>query len=450
MGKKYDLIVIGTGSAATLPATRCRAAGLEVAIIDHRPFGGTCALRGCDPKKVFMAAAEAVDGIERMSQLGIVNNDRVVDWAALQRFKRSFTDSVPDNREKMFAEKGIAMFHGKARFIGPQQLLVGEEELHAERIVVATGAEPAELPIEGSEYLTLSDEYLELDVLPQRLVMVGGGFIAFEFAHVAARAGAEVTILNRGVRPLKQFEPELVEALVNRSKDIGIKILDGHEVNAITCENDEYTVHTNGPEADFRTEADCVVHSGGRVPAVADLDLDTGNVVHDKFRIERNEYLQSTSNPAVYITGDAGSPPQALTPVAALEAKAVAENLLSGNQRKVDYSGIPAAVFTVPTLARVGLTEKEAKDQGFDFKLKQESVSNWYSARRMNESCYSFKVLVEEETDRILGAHIVGPNAADIVNIFGFAIRTGLKASDLASATFAYPSAASDLEYMLP
>lgn len=450
MTQQFDVLVIGTGTAATVSATRCRAAGWRVAVIDHRPFGGTCALRGCDPKKMLVAAAEVIDGVQRMQGVDVIAGNTAIDWGALQRFKRSFTDPVPANREQMYQHQGITTFHGKARFIAPNRLDVEGEELEAKHIVIGVGAEPAPLPIEGAEHLMLSDAFLELESLPEKIVMVGGGFIGFEFAHVAARAGADVTVLNRGPHPLKNFDPDLVNALVNRSEKIGIDVRCDHEVKAVVKKDGHFTVLATGPDGEIHIDADSVVHTGGRVPAIADLDLAAGNIGHEDSRIKRTQYLQSTSNPAVYIAGDAGSPTLALTPVAALEASAAADNLLQGNHKTVDYTGIATAVFTVPALARVGLLETEAQAQGLKYRVKYESVPDWYSARRVNETCYAFKVLVEEGSERVLGAHVVGPDAVEIINLFGMAMRTGLKATDLAYATFAYPTGASDLESMLP
>lgn len=450
MSEKYDLLIIGTGTGATVTATRCRAAGWQVAVIDHRPFGGTCALRGCDPKKMLVAAAEAVDAVARLRDKQVIQGEPRIDWAALQRFKRSFTDPVPTSREQMYQAQGIDAYHGKVRFTGPNRIEVQGELLEAKHIVIAAGAEPVPLPIDGAEHLLLSDAFLELETLPRRLAFVGGGYIGFEFAHIAARAGAEVTLLNRGATPLKGFDPDLVTALLERSESIGIDIRCNHEVRSIARDGEGYRVHTAGPDGEAVFEADCVVHSGGRVPAVADLNLGAADIEHDKRHIKRTEYLQSVSNPSVYIAGDAGAPPLPLTPVAALEANAVAANLLEGNHKVVDYTGISTAVFTVPPLARVGLLEAEAQAQGLRYQVRHESVPHWYSARRVNESCYAFKVIVEEDSDRVLGAHVVGPDAVEIVNLFGMAMRTGLKAADLAYATFAYPTGASDLESMLP
>ncbi len=446
----HDLIVIGTGTAASVVAMGCRKAGWSVAIIDHRPFGGTCALRGCDPKKMLVAACEVIDGFERMGAIDTVKGEVHIDWPALQRHKRSFTDPVPEKREHAYRKQGIDTFHGRARFSGPHSIVVGEQTLSARHIVIAAGAEPVPLPIEGAEHLALSDDFLDLAVLPQRIVLVGGGYIGFEFAHIAARAGAEVTILNRGQQPLTGFDPDLVDMLVERTRALGVDVRLGHEVKAVRQRGENFEVEAHGADGRLVITADLVVHSGGRAPALEALDLDAAGIVHDHGKLSLDQHLRSTSNPAVYAAGDAAGGPLPLTPVAALEAHAVVDNLLGKAKASVDYTGIPSAVFTLPTLTRVGLLEAQAREQGLRFKVSHASVPGWFTARRVNEACYGYKVLVEEETGRILGAHLIGPDAAEVINLFGFAMRSGLTADAIRHATFAYPTAASDIESMLP
>lgn len=450
MSEAYDLIVIGTGVAATSVATTCRQSGWRVAVIDQRPFGGTCVLRGCDPKKVLRAAAEAISAGARLQGKGVIPDNARIDWAALQRFKRGFTDPVPASREQSFSKSGIDTYHGKARFTGPDQVTVDGVMLQGRHIVIASGAEPMKLPFEGAEYLTHSDAFLELETLPRRLVLLGGGFIGFEFAHIAARAGAEVTIVERDERVLKGFDSDLVEPLVERTRRLGVSVLTGCEAKGIERRNGVCTLHAEGADGERRMDADSVVHSLGRVPAVADLDLDAAGVEHDGTKIALNEYLQSASNPRVYAAGDVTGGPLPLTPVAALEAGAVATNLIDGNQATVDYTGIPNAVFTLPPLARVGLLEEQARTQNLDYRVQYKQVPDWYTARRVNEPCYAFKMLVENGTERILGAHIVGPEAAEVINLVAFAMRAGLTARDLKGAVLTYPTAASDLGSMLP
>ena len=233
MTRKFDVITIGTGSAASAVASSCREAGWQVAVVDSRPFGGTCALRGCDPKKVLVGAAEAVDWARRMKGKGIQAARLQIDWPELMRFKRSFTEPVPKRREEGFAKAGIAAFHGRARFAGPTIVQVGKETLEGRYVVIATGEAPVDLKIPGAEHLTTSDQFLELNELPRRILFIGGGYIAFEFAHVAARVGSQVTVLHSRPRPLAHFDPDLVDQLVEQTRELGIEVHLGTEAIGI-------------------------------------------------------------------------------------------------------------------------------------------------------------------------------------------------------------------------
>jgi glutathione reductase (NADPH) len=378
----FDLIVIGTGSAASVTAHECRSKGWSVAIIDSLPFGGTCPLRGCDPKKVLVEAAKIIDSNQRHQNKGISSSQ---------------------------------------------------------------------------------------DHLPDRIVFVGGGYISFEFAHIAARAGVKkITILHRGKQPLEHFDLDLVNQLVQRSRDVGINVQLGRTVKKIEKLSDGkfIVVHSSSNVSDtFLTtieekmisneqieEDDLIVHGAGRIPNIEGLNLIAGNIEHTKGRgIKVNEYLQSVSNPSVYAAGDvsdSGGLP--LTPVASYEGGIVANNLINGNTLKSNYAGLPSVVFTIPTLTAVGMQEKEAKQRGLQFRTKYDKTDSWASSKRVGETCSGFKVLIEKDTDRILGAHILGPHAEEIINIFSLAIRLGLSAKDLKDPIlYAYPTNSSDVVYML-
>jgi len=448
--KTFDLVVIGTGSAASTAASQCRAAGWQVAVVDSRPFGGTCALRGCDPKKVLVGVAEVIDWNHRMQGKGI-RADRVgTDWSELMRFKRSFTGPVPKQREMNFSKAGIAAFHGRARFVGATSIWVGDDTLTGRYVVVATGAMPANLKIPGTEYVTTSEQFLELDDLPPRIVFIGGGYISFEFAHIAARAGSHVTILHRSARPLARFDPDLVDQLVQRTRDLGINVQLQAEVEGIANTSGGLTIRASIGEEVRAFQADMVVHGAGRVPEIDDLDLTVAGVKFDKRGVVVSEYLQSVSNPAVYAAGDAAaSEGPSLTPVAGYEGEIVAANLLEGNHRKPNYLAVPSVVFTVPPLAAVGLSEQSAREQGLQFRMNHQKTSGWYSSRRVGEECSGFKVLVEEGSGRIIGAHLLGSHAEEVINLFALAIRSGLTATDLTEIMFAYPTHASDIAYMV-
>lgn len=493
----FDLIVIGTGTAASTTASECSSAGWSVAIIDSLPFGGTCALRGCDPKKVLVEAAKVIDSNQRHENKGIIGSEAVhIKWPDLIRFKRTFTDPFPKNREDGYIRAGIVPFHGHARFISPTTVKVEVHKvsnnnntiLNGRHILIATGSKPMNLNIPGSENIITSDQFLELrdNNLPDRIVFVGGGYISFEFAHIAARAGAKVTIIHRGKQPLEHFDPDLVNRLVQRSKDIGIDVILQAAVKSIDKSSSSSTttnfnnedrnklvVHYSSSSSssdlskenkqksddDMTTsssstavEADMVVHGAGREPNIDGLNLaDAGGVQYTHRGITVNEYLQSVSNPAVYAAGDVvanmGLP---LTPVASYDGAVVANNLIKGNTMKSNYTGLPSVVFTIPPLVSVGMQEKEAKDQRLRFKIKHEDTSGWASSRRVGETCAAFKVLIEEDTNQILGAHILGPHAEEIINIFSLAIRLGLTTKDLNDPIlYTYPTNSSDILYML-
>jgi glutathione reductase (NADPH) len=448
---RFDLVVIGSGASGSTIATRCRGAGWTVAVVDKNPFGGTCALRGCDPKKVLVAAAAALDAARALDGKGVTPNGLAINWPDLMRFKRTFTDPVSQQRKDALHRAGIETFQDVARFIGPTQLSVGGAALEATRaIVIAAGAKPADLEIMGREHLVTSDDFLELPSLPSSIAFVGGGYIAFEFAHIAARAGARVTILHRGERPLEHFDADLVERLVERTRAVGIDVRLRAEVRAVTVAGRAYRVRLHGAGSEEEVLADCVVHAAGRVPDIGELQLDTGRVEHVRDGIRVNGFLQSVSNPTVHAAGDcAATDVPRLTPVASYEGRVVAANLIEGMHREVDYSPIPSVVFTIPPLARVGLTEDQARRGGLRFTTRHEDTSMWHSSRRVGESASAFKTLIEEGSGRLLGAHILGPQADEAINLFAIAMRAGMTADRLKQMIWAYPTHASDIAYMV-
>ncbi len=446
MHKSYDLVVIGTGSAATTVALTCRAAGWTVAVIDSLPFGGTCVLRGCDPKKVLVGAAELTDWLRRMRGKGVLAPGARITWPDLMRFKRTFSAPASQAREDTFAKAGVESFHGHAAFTGPRSVAVDGETLEARFVVIASGAHPAPLGIPGEALLTHSDVFLDLDYLPQYIAFVGGGYIAFEFAHLAARAGSQATILHGNSRPLEHFDPGLVSRLVEHSRSLGIDVQLETPVDAIEGEPGSIRVHSGVRHFDTQM----VVHAAGRRPDLDGLNLAAAGVESDKNGVKVNEFLRSVSNPSVYAAGDAaaggGAP---LTPVAGYQGRIVAANLLHGDRHTPNYAGMASAVFTIPPLAMVGLGEESARAQGLRFAVHQGDAGHWYSSRRVNEPCAGFKVLVEEGTGRILGAHLLHDQAAEHINLFALAVRFGLRGSDIKDTLFAYPTHASDTQYML-
>jgi len=448
MERRFDLVVVGTGVTSAV-ASRCREAGWTVAVIDSRPFGGTCALRGCLPKKILVGAAEAVHHARDMATIGVPAATLTIDWPALMRFKRSMIDPTPQRTEQAWAQIGVEQFHGRTRFVDSTTLAVGDDRLIGRRVLIAAGSMPAPLKFPGADRMATSEDFLNLDRMPARLVFVGGGYISFEFAHVAARAGADVTILHRGARPLEGFDSDLVELLVRRTRELGIRVELDTEVVGLDGGAGGVVVRGRQHGMERRFEADMAVHAAGRVPELDDLDLDRAGVKREKHGVIVNEYLQSVSNPAVYAGGDAAASGPALTPKADHDAGVLATNLLEGNRRTVNYEGIASAVFAIPPLASAGLTETAARAAGLKFHTSWQDTSAWYNTRRVGETASGFKVLIEEGTGRILGAHLLGPNAAEVINLFAIAIRLRIPADDLKQVIFAYPTYGSDIRFML-
>jgi len=451
MPERFDLIVIGTGSAASAAPALARDEGWRIAVIDSSPYGGTCALRGCDPKKVLLGAAGLVDQARRMAGKGVASDRVEIDWDDLMAFKRSFTEPVPEAKEEALREMGVETIRGHARFVGERSIEVDGRRLEGQKVLIATGARPATLDIPGEELLTTSDEFLDLDHLPKRIVFVGGGYIAFEFAHLAARAGAEVLVLHRGDRPLEGFDSDLVDRLVEVSGDVGIDVRVKHSVERVERDGDRMrVVAESSDDGEVRFQADLVVHAAGRTAQIDDLDLEVGGIERGKRGILVDPRLQSVSNPDVYAAGDAaetdGMP---LTPVAGKEGEVAARNLVHGERQTVDYAGLPTVVFTVPPLASVGMTEEEARDAEIAFELVHEDATDWYSARRIAARVAAHKVLIEKGSGRIIGAHLLGDAAAETINLFALAIRHGIAADDVASGLYAYPTHGSDLPHMV-
>jgi glutathione reductase (NADPH) len=450
MANTYDLIVIGTGVAASKIAETCRHAGWRVAIVDRRPYGGTCRLRGCDPKKLLWGVAQSVEQARRFAHDGFAGKEISLSWPDLIRFKRSFLEGAPEAVEDSFRALGIETLHGRAHFVDPNKLAVDGYTAEARHFAIASGSTPAHLPVPGADHLLTSDDFMEMEELPDPLIFVGGGYISFEFAHIAARAGRKVLILHQDDRPLAQFDRELVDRLLTKSRRVGIEIHLDNPVEGIEKTEQGVKVWARRHGTNHPFEAAAAVHGAGRVPDIDDLDLAAGGIKREGHRLLLNQSLQSVSNPAVYAAGDAAAAGPMLTPVSELDADVVGENLLEGvPHRQPDYKGVPSVVFTIPPLASVGLTEEHARAQNLRFRVAHADISGWYSARRVKEDTAAFKILIEERTKRILGAHIVGPNADEVINLFALAIRLDLSADKLRQLVPAYPSQAANVEYML-
>jgi glutathione reductase (NADPH) len=447
--KTFDLIVIGGGTGGNGVARMVANAGWTVASIDGLPFGGTCALRGCDPKKMLIAVTEGVEWTRNLDGKGL-EAQTAVNWSEMIAFKRTFTDVMPGRIEGGLAKAGVTVLHGEARFTGRDTIVVNGETLSARHFHIATGARPMTLNISGEELLATSTDFLELPERPDRVVFVGGGFIAMEFAHIAKRAGArEVTVLEMMERPLGNFDPDLVAVLSEATADLGVDLRTEAKVLKIEKDGADFSVTYATPKGAQTVGCDLVVHATGRVPNIDQLNLEAAGVEYSPKGIKVSSFMRTT-NPAIFAAGDCADSGPNLTPVSANEARIAGKNLLANkDEREVDYPPIPSVVFTLPQVASVGLSEAAARDKGLDFDTHFEKSSGWYSSLRVGARYSAYKVLIEKGTGKILGAHLIGPGAEEQINLFAMAMAAGLTANRIKGIIFAYPSFASDISSMI-
>jgi glutathione reductase (NADPH) len=430
-------------------AGAARAAGKSVAMVESRDVGGTCPIRGCVPKKVLVAAAQVLDQISRASAHHINVAAPTLDWPKLIERKEEFITGVPDDFKGSLEKREIALIDGRARFTGPTEITVGEDVYTADRIVIATGSVPRNLPIPGWAHTITSDDILEMESRPDSVVFIGGGVIAMEFSHVFARAGTKVTILEALPTLLPRLEKDAVDVIHAETARIGVDIVTGVKVVEIKPSGGAYTVVYEKDGQSREVTAAVVANGTGRVADVDGLDLRAGEVANDGGRIEVTDHLRSTSNPHVYVAGDALWSTAQLSPVASYEGRIVGQNLVEEDSAVPDYTGFPSAVYTVPALAGVGLTEEEATQAGLKFTTKSNDMTSWRSARTYAETASFAKVLVEDDTGKILGAHMVGHGAEEVIHLFAMAIKHGITAEEIGSSVYAYPTFTSDLKFLV-
>jgi len=445
MSKKYDVIIIGGGNAGFGVSAVAAEAGKSIAFVEERDFGGTCPNRGCTPKKVLVAAAHALHEIEAASAHHIEVSKPKLNWTKLIQREKEMIAFIPDAMGGV-AEKRGDVYRGSAKFVGPNAINVDGTILKGENIVIATGSKTRPLPIPGSELMITSDDVLSEEIQPDEVVFIGGGVIAMEFSHVYARAGTKVTILEAMPRLLPRVDADAVAAIQAESERIGITVKTGVKVTGVTRLEGRLSVTYELDGEEHSIVADRIINGAGRIANVDTLDLDAGNVKHDRIAVEVDAYLRSTSNPSIWVAGDALVTSPQLSPIATYEGRIVGQNIINGPTVKPDYSVIPSGIYTVPALSTVGLTEEEANDKGLKVTVKSSDMTDWFSGKSYAETVAWAKVLVDEGKDQIVGAHMVGHQAEELIHLFAMAMRHSIPASKLKEDMFAFPTFSSDIK----
>ena len=446
---KYDVLILGGGNAGMGVTVPTRAAGLSVAMVEQGLLGGTCPNRGCTPKKVLVAAGHALHEIERAGAHAISVGEPQLDWSALIDREKQMIGHIPGSLSRLMKHRGVEVIYGRAAFAGLNAVRVGDRVIEARNIVIATGSKPRSLPIRGAELIITSDDVLSDRQQPRDVIFVGGGVIALELGHVYARAGTKVTILEVLPQLLPAMDADAVAKIRAENERIGIDVKTGVKVNRIDPRDGRVHVSFERDGTAFEIEADRVVNGAGRIPNIDTLDLDAGRVRHCQGRIEIDEYMRSRSNPAVHVCGDVlWSSPQ-LSPIATYEGRIIGRNIVEGPVAKPDYVSIPSAVYTVPALASVGLTEARARELGHKIRVQANDMSDWLSSRTYNEPVAWAKVIVDETSDRVLGAHLIGHAGEELIHIFAFAMKFGITASKILETVYAFPTFSADIKGML-
>ena len=448
-GEAYDVVIVGGGNAAFGVTVPTRKAGLKVAMIEERDLGGTCPNRGCTPKKVLVAAAHALHEIGQAHVHRIKVGKPKLDWAALIDREKEMIEGIPDSLEETLQGRGVELIRAPAKLKGPNIVEAGGRTLEAKTIVIATGSTPRPLPIPGAELMITSDEVLGERKLPGSVVFIGGGVIALEFGHVYARAGAKVTILEVLPQLLPALDADAVEQVRKESERIGIDVHTGVKVKRVEKTNKRLRTVFEVGGKEMGVKSDRVVNGAGRIANVAQLDLDAGKIAHEGFRVAVDETLRSTSNPSVYLCGDVLSGPPQLSPIATYEGRLVGRNIVEGPRHKPDYASLPSCVYTIPALATVGLSETKAKEKGVKTRVQVNDMEYWFSTRTFAETLAWSKIIVDQGSDAIVGAHFVGHTGEELINIFGLAMKHGIKASEIRDFIFAYPTFSADIKSML-
>lgn len=438
---KFDVIVIGGGPAGLAEAYALKAAKKRVAVIENFQWGGTCPNRGCDPKKMLLSGVQARDRVEQLQGKGF-SNVPYVNWSELEAFKETYTSKIPSGSRDGVISAGITAIDGDPEFISGSQLKVNGSEYEADRFVIATGQRPSQLDIPGKENLLTSTSFMSLKKMPKKVTFIGAGYIAFELATIASSTGAEVHIVHHNDRPLKEFDEEYAEELVQQLKNRGIKFHFNIDTKSIEKSEKGLTLKADN----FALDSDIIVGATGRIPNVENLNLEKAGVEFTNRGIKTNGSLQ-TSNPRIYAIGDVLDKKEPkLTPVAGFEARYVASVLNGKNDDEIKYPATPTLVYGSPELAKVGITD--IKKDPDNYKVVDQNLTNWFTYYRTNEHVAKAKVIFDKK-GQIVGATILSNEADEVINYFTLAINKKMSHQEIVDTIFAYPTPASDLQYLL-
>ena len=440
----YDLLVIGAGSGGVRAARVAAGLGAKVAIAEKHRIGGTCVIRGCVPKKLLVYGAHFAEDLDDARRFGWQIEGASFDWPTLRDNVLAEVTRISGLYRETLDNHGVDIYEGHAAVTGPNSVRIDGRTFGAKFILIATGARPQLLQVPGIEHVITSNEAFHLERLPARILIAGGGYIANEFAGIFNELGSKVTLVNRSDQILRSYDAQIRDRLMQISMAKGIQFLFNVPLQRIERRADGVLdVHLG----DTRVECEAMMCAVGRVPNTEQLGLDSAGVELDANGAVRvDDYSRSTC-PSIYAVGDVTNRVQ-LTPVALREGQAFAETVFGSKPTKIDYNCIPSAVFSHPPLAGVGLTEEQARSRlgqvrihTSDFRPMKNVLAN-----RNERSLY--KLVVDAATDRVVGIHMIGPDAPEILQAAAVAVKAGLKKADFDATVALHPTMSEELVLM--
>lgn len=445
MAEQYDLIVIGGGMAGLPLSQKAARKGSKTALVEKELLGGTCLNRGCIPTKTMIHSAKIMQHVRRAAAYGIVVGEPKADLQAIVRRKDEVVKPIRDGAYRGVEKiKNLSLVKGDARFEGPGRLAVGERLLQSAKIVINTGAEatiPAISGLADVDYLT-NRSALDLTELPESLIIVGGGYVGVEFAQMYARFGSRVTVLQRSGRLVPNEEPDVSAVLLEVFRREGIEVVTGASAVGVKQSSAGVVVSARVGAAEKTFQSARLMLATGRTPNTASLNLKGVRVETDRAGFIKADNRFQTSGEGIWAIGDVKGPPM-FTHSARDDAEILYRAVIKGDATAtVDHRLVPHAVFTDPSIGSVGLTEAQAKELGYTLKIGVQPFKAVAKARAIGETDGFIKIIADDKTDKILGAHIIGPEGDILIHELIVAMQVGATFHDVARAMHIHPTLA--------
>jgi len=447
LAKEYDLLVIGGGSGGLAHAQRAAEYGARAAVVEYGPLGGTCVNVGCVPKKVMWYAAETRHHLDHATDYGFDIDVRGHDWASLKARRDAYVTRLNGIYENNLDRRGVDYIQGAARFVDPHTLAVGDEQYRAERIVIATGGRPMVPDIPGAGYGIVSDDFFTLGERPQRVLIAGSGYVAVELGGVFNALGSEVNIVVRKDGVVRSFDAMLGEEVMGAMTNSGIRIDTG--VIPASLEKQDDGLVMNCEDGRRFGPVDCVLWAIGREPNSDTLALDVAGVQTDDAGFIPVDKFQQTNVEHIFAIGDVTGA-QALTPVAIAAGRRLADRIYGGMEgRHLDYRLVPTVIFSHPPMGTVGMTEAEAREEyGDAVKVYLSRFTAMYYALGEKKQTSVMKLITAGDDERIVGCHVIGDGADEMMQGFAVAIRMGATKKDFDDTVAIHPTSAEEFVTM--